>query len=128
MPRKCEGQADRKSMEQNAEQGGKSRHHFLSSSQAMEAEGGGADRREVICTFPVTLLPPLQLMSHDGNMMPLFLFFTCQRTNSHPPSGSPYQMGFDWRPLMPVSITLYPPSISLATWSLLGLAVLGMAE
>lgn len=45
MPRKCEGQADRKSMEQNAEQGGKSRPHFLSSSQAMEAGGGGRQER-----------------------------------------------------------------------------------
>lgn len=82
----------------------------------------------MICTLPITLLPPLQLTSHDGDMMSLFLFLTRQCTNSHPPSGSPYQMGFDWRPAMPVSIALYLPSISMATWSLLGLAVLGITE
>lgn len=46
MPRKSEGHADRKSMEQNAEQGGKSRPHFLSSSQAME-EGGRQERGDL---------------------------------------------------------------------------------
>lgn len=46
MPRKSEGHADRKSMEQNAEQGGKSHPHFLSSSQAME-EGRRQERGDL---------------------------------------------------------------------------------